>query len=164
MSVIPRDRAPRRRRPRIVRSVLVLGLEAAAAFALISAISGTEAVPAAVTVPPPTADAVAAEPAEFRDGEISVSGTIRPRPERVSADDRTAFVLEGADGGRLFVVPAEDAQLPHYRAGLEVVVRGQVVVPRAGGRAARRVDSRTAVMKRARAEALVKAAEVQVTR
>jgi hypothetical protein len=140
----------------------VLGLEAAAAFALISAITGPSSAPADVAPAPLGADEVAAAPASFRSGDVTVAGRIRPRPERVSKQDRRAFVLEGARDGRLLVVPAQGAKLPNWRAGTAVVVRGAVVIPPDSRRLARRVASRTAVVKRAGAAAIIKAAEVQV--
>lgn len=148
---------------RIPRALFVVGLEVAVAFALLATITADASVTEAPAAPALGADAVAAEPAAFRAGEVVVAGRIQARPERVSDADRTAFVLEGADGGRLLVVPS-DGPLPRYRPGLQVLVRGEVVIPPESPRIARRVESRTAVAERARATALLKASEVEVTR
>jgi hypothetical protein len=147
---------------RVVRSAFVLGLEAAAAFALVSAISTPSSAPAHVPPSPLDVEAVAAAPADYRTAEVTVAGRIRPRPERVSKQDRRAFVLEGTHDGRLLVVPADDAKLPGYRAGTKVIVRGTIVIPPASSRLANRVASRTAVAHRARAAAILKATEVEV--
>jgi hypothetical protein len=157
---------PRRRRrlSRIARSLAVLGLEAAAALALFTVVTGAQSAPAEPSEASPSisADEVATRPARFRAREVRVTGRIRPRPERVSKQDRLAFVLEGTRDGRLLVVPAEGTRLPGYRAGTAVIVRGTVVVPPDSKRLARRVASRTAVAQRADATAIVKAVEVEV--
>ena len=154
----------RRKRPfwRVARSALVLGLQAAVAFALVTAITGTPSAPADRAPASFSADDIAADPASFRSREVTVAGRVRPRPERVSKQDRWAFVLEGARDGRLLVVPGEGATLPNWRAGTAVVVRGAVVIPPDSRRLARRVASRTAVAERADAAAILKAADVQL--
>lgn len=151
---------------RTARLLFVLGLEAAVAFALIGTITSasTPSADAQAAAPPLNADDVAGKPTAFRSREITVAGRIRPRPTRVSAQDRRAFVLEGARDGRLLVVPADDAKLPAYRPGTAVSVRGTVVIPPDSRRLARRVASRTAVAERAGAAAILKAAEVLVVR
>lgn len=150
---------------RTARLLAVLGLEGAAAFALIAAISTSSSPTAdAQAAPELSADDVAAAPAEFRSRSVTVAGRIRPRPTRVAEQDRRAFVLEGARDGRLLVVPAKDAKLPAYRPGTAVLVRGDVVIPPSSRRLARRVASRTAVAERARATAILKAVDVEVVR
>jgi hypothetical protein len=148
---------------RLARMTFVLGLEAAAAFALISVISGPSPAPAEDAAPAALqADAVAAAPADFRAGQVTVEGRVRPRPTRVAPQDRYAFVLEGARDGRLLAVPAKGVRLPAYTPGVKVVVRGDVVVPPDSKRLAKRVSSRTAVAQRADATAIVKVAQVEL--
>lgn len=154
----------RRKRPiwRVTRSAIVLGVQAAVAFALVTAITSPASAPTDRVPESLSADDIAAEPASFRSREVTVAGRVRPRPERVSKQDRWAFVLEGARDGRLLVVANEGARLPNWRAGTAVVVRGTVVIPPDSPRLARRVTSRTAITKRADAAAILKAADVQL--
>jgi hypothetical protein len=146
----------------VARSAIVLGLQAAVAFALVTAITGPTSAPADRGPASLSADDIAAEPASFRSREVTLAGRVRPRPERVSKQDRWAFVLEGARDGRLLVVPDEGVRLPNWRPGTAVVVRGTIVIPPDSPRLARRVASRTAVTKRADAAAILKATDVRL--
>jgi hypothetical protein len=153
-----RRRERRRRAGRLTRAAVVLGLEVAAGYAIVSAISLTPSAPAdsprALSVA-----AVAHAPASFRGRPVQLRGRIAERPERVSPRDRGAFVLSrGSD--RLLVVPAKGARLTAFRVGTNVVVRGSVVLPPDSKRLARHPTSRTAIAKRVHAPAILKAVEV----
>jgi hypothetical protein len=109
-------------------------------------------------------DAVANDPASFRGGELTLRGRVVERPLRVSTRDGGTFVVEGRGGERLLVVPANRKRLPTFRTGVDVVVRGTVVIPPDSRRLARRAASRTALAKRFDAPAVVKAIEVHLPR
>lgn len=150
---------------RLARLFLVLTLEVAVVLTLVSILDAAPALPSGEeAVATLEADAVAAAPADFRAGKITVAGQIQPRPERVSRQDRSAFVLEGAEGRRLLVVPAENERLPGYRAGTHVLVHGDIVIPPGSARLQARIASRTAVAQRAQASAVLKATEVTFVR
>jgi hypothetical protein len=145
----------------IVRAACVLALEVCVAIMIVSMIrDAPSAAPAEEPAGPASADAVAADPRGFRGGDVEVEGRIVERPKRVSVEDRRAFVLAGPGGGRVLVVPADDAKLTLFRKGVDVVVSGTVVVPPKSKKLARRTTSRTAVAKRMHAPALIKATDV----
>ena len=165
-STSPRVLRARRRRLRVrrlLRAAIVLAIEIGVVVLFLAAIRQDPA-PAdtpAVAVAVAGADAVAADPASYRDaGEVRVRGRILEYPVRVSKRDRGTFILVGESGRRLAVVPARTAKLPAFRAGMPVIVRGTVVIPPDSKRMARRSTSRTAIAARARAPALIKAAGV----
>lgn len=144
-----------------MRAALVLALEVCVAVVIVSLIKTAPSAPADVPPEATGADAVAAHPREFKGGPVDVKGRIVERPKRVSESDRRAFVLAGPDGGRLLVVPADDARLTLFRKGVTVIVRGTIVIPPKSKRLAQRVTSRTAVAKRMHAPALIKATDVK---
>jgi hypothetical protein len=78
--------------------------------------------------------------------------------------DRSAFVLGGRKGGRLLVLRAQNTRGMAYTIGTLVEVRGAIVVPPASKHVERRPASRTAIARRMRASALVKAARVSLAR
>jgi hypothetical protein len=140
----------------------VLALEAGAALVLLAAIDSAP-TPAGVTTPTVGVDAVAAEPASYRSQTLRVRGRIVQRPTRVSARDRRAFVLDGARGGRLLVVPADEVRWPTFKVGTAVAVHGTIVIPPDSRRLTRRPSSRTAIAQRIGAPALIKATEVRLS-
>jgi hypothetical protein len=148
-----------RPRLRLARAAFVLSLEIGVAVALVWVV---HAAPATLDPQEPAvgADAVAADPTSFRAGQTTVRGRIVERPLRLSERDRGAFVMAGATGGRLLVVPADGAPLLRIRRGTTVVVRGTVVIPPNSRRLERRAASRTAIARRFDAPAVVKAVEV----
>jgi hypothetical protein len=151
--------APRARR--LARAGFVLGLELTAAALLVVAIRSPSTTAQAPVDPVFGADAVAARPGHFRSIEVRVRGRILTRPAHPPGRDRDAFVLGGSGGGRLLVVPADDARPRAFRAGTDVVVRGTVVIPPASKRLERHPTSRTAVAKEARASAILEAIAVR---
>ena len=161
MSISPRHRS-RRRRPRIARALLVGGLELGAAAALVSVIANSASAPAgAADTPPLTIRAVAAEPAVYRSRDIQVRGRVADWPERIKRRDEGTFVIEGARGARLLVVPADRQRLQAFKVGTTVSVSGVLVIPPGSKRLAHRPTSRTAIAKRADAPAIVKATRVR---
>ena len=163
MSISPRHRSKRRRR--IARVLLVGGLELAAAAALVSVIANSSSAPAgAADTPPLTTETVAAKPAAYRSRDIQVQGRVADWPERIKRRDEGTFVIEGARGARLLVVPAEAQRLQAFKVGTTVLVSGSLVIPPDSERLARRPTSRTAIAKRADAPALVKATRVRYVR
>ena len=116
MSISPRHRSKRRRR--IARVLLVGGLELAAAAALVSVIANSSSAPAgAADTPPLTTETVAAKPAAYRSRDIQVQGRVADWPERIKRRDEGTFVIEGARGARLLVVPAEAQRLQAFKVG-----------------------------------------------
>ena len=154
-------RRRRVRAGRLARAAVLLVLEVGVAALIFSLIRQDPAPADAPAVAVVGADAVAAEPASYRSaGELRVRGRILEYPVRISARDRGTFVLVGETGSHLVVVPEQDTKLRAFRAGVGVVVRGNVVIPPTSKRLARRATSRTAIAKRADAPALIKAVEV----
>jgi hypothetical protein len=143
---------------------LVLALELGAAVAIVLVVRSAAATPAPRAAPAVGVDTVADAPASFRSGELAVRGHVVERPLRVRARDRGTFVIGGDTGGRLLVVPADGARLPAFRSGVEVVVRGTVVIPPDSARLARRPATRTALAKRFDTPAVVKATDVDFAR
>src|SRR4051794_32701496 len=82
-SAVHRRAARRRRAGRIARAALVLGLEVAAALALISVIHVEPSAPADTTPRALSTLVVAADPAQYRAGDVRVRATIVEHPERV---------------------------------------------------------------------------------
>ncbi len=107
-----------------------------------------------------SADAVAARPVRYRSTELTLQGRVVERGVTVPDGERAAFVLGGPDGGRLLVVRDDATRGPSFVVGTTVRVQGQVVIPPTSRRLERRPASRTAVAKRVRASALVKADRV----
>jgi hypothetical protein len=168
MSAVPRHTRRRTHAAysprRLARAAFVLALEVGVAVALVLVVRSATATPAERPAPAVGVDAVASDPASFRGGVLTLRGRVVERPLRVSARDRGAFVLEGRGGERLLVVPADRTRLPAFRTGVDVTVRGTVVIPPDSRRLARRAASRTALAKRFDAPALVKAGEVELPR
>lgn len=152
----------RRRRRRVTRAAAVLGLELVAAYAIFSLISvAPSEAPASEAPAGPTADEVATEPAQFRSQPVTVSGRIVDRPTRLPDGAIAAFVLGGDRGGRILVLRNKRTRGFAFKIGTTVRVSGDVVIPPDSARLAKRPASRTAIAKRMRTPALIKATRVQ---
>jgi hypothetical protein len=168
MSAVPRHaRRGARAAPsprRLARAAFLLALQVGVAVALVVVVRSATATPAERPVSAIGVDAVAQDPASFRGNALTLRGRVVERPIRVSARDRGTFVIAGSRGERLLVVPADRRRLRGFRTGVEVIVRGTVVIPPDSRRLARRAASRTALARRYDAPALVKATEVDLPR
>jgi hypothetical protein len=160
---VRRRRARRRTALRLARAGLIGALEGAVVIVLVLVVRSGPDAPAE-PARPLTAATIAADPAHYRSQDVRVRGAIIDRPTRVASKDQGSFVLASGHGGRIIVVPADEARLLSLRVGTVVVVRGTVVVPPHSKRLADRVTSRTAVAQRAGAPALIKATRVETAR
>ena len=156
----PRTR--RRRARRVLRAGFIVMLEVSIVLLLLMAVRATPVPPAEAAVL--GAQAVADDPATYRSRSLEVQGVVGERPARIRREDRGAFFLEGAEGGRVLVVPSKAIRLTAFRNGTTVLVRGTVVVPPRSGRVARQVTSRTAIAARGGAGALIKATKIELAR
>jgi hypothetical protein len=105
-------------------------------------------------------DAVAASPATHRGGDVQIRGRVAEWPQEIRRRDQGTFVLEGSDGGRLLVVPADHERLRAFTVGTTVKVSGSILIPPDSKHLARRRISRTAITKRVHTPALIKATRV----
>jgi hypothetical protein len=112
---------------------------------------------------------VAAHPERYDGSRLTITGRVIDRPDRVPPGMLGAFVLSGAGGRRLLVVPKRHGVLPLVSAGTRVTVRGEVVAldPWAddrGGDGPRDPVAIGDVAARAGAQALLEADRVQPAR
>ncbi len=138
----------------------MLVLELAVAYAIVAAVRVSPSEPAAAAPPLPGPDDVVAAPERFRGHEVTIQGRIVDRATRAPDGDRTPFVLGDRMGGRLLVVRSADTHGMAFKVGTMVQVSGTVVVPPDSRKLRRRPASRTAIAKRMRAPALIKATRV----